>query len=60
MKAAFIVVTCVAAAMPVIVPAAGANVLGLVEPSTIGSRGGVLTAVATLAWAMIGVRLIKS
>ena len=60
MKAAFIVLTFVAATIPVIVPVAGADVLGLGDQTTLEPRGGTLAAIAILAWAMLGVRLIKA
>lgn len=60
MKAVFIVMTFVAAAVPVVVPVAGADVLGLGGQTTTEPRGGALAAVAMLIWAMVGARLIKT
>lgn len=60
MKAAYIVMTFIAASVPLLVPTAGANVIGFGEDYTVDPRGGTLASVAMLAWAMFGARLIKS
>ena len=60
MKSFFIMVTALAAAMPVIVPAADAAGLAVNDALVMATGGQLWSAIATLTWGLIGVSLLKA